>query len=451
MVEPLPEINENTSEEEKSRILRYLGFEKNLKGVLFHHNQFSRYFRQHVKLVLMNNLELALYNRKKGVYELGAENILNKLIKYFMNLLEDLWNPGDASTALKAIKHDILEIATEFNNGEFINLTDGVLDLNDFSLHQHSPEYLSTVQLPFGYKDNTDTKHFAKYLDDITLGDSELKTVLQEFTGYCLCNSTAAEKAFFLIGNGCNGKSVFAKLLQLLVGEHNYSTTSLSALSGNFGLAQMINTNINVSAENNSGKINSEIFKAIVSGDTVEVNRKYKDALSVQLHTKLVLLFNELPDSSDLSFGFFRKVMIIPFNKTITKDEIDVELINKLELEISGIFHWAIEGLKRLKNNKYQFSPCKVCDQALDVYKKTLNPVAAFFDSYFTIDKDAQIRKSELYNIYWRYCSENSYDAPQCQKFWSMLKAHFNDRGYAFRIKKVKGYEYIEGLKCKEL
>lgn len=41
----------------------------------------------------------------------------------------------------------------------------------------------------------------------------------EEDTRYCLSNSTSAEKAFFLIGGGCNGKSVFAKLLQLLSGE----------------------------------------------------------------------------------------------------------------------------------------------------------------------------------------------------------------------------------------
>ncbi len=445
----MPKKDFSLSDKDKEQLLNDFGFEKGVNCYKFHHNTFSRKFRQYTTIKLLENNEMVIYNYRQGIYEIDSDEILNKLIKYCMNIVYDLWNPSFASTAIRTVKHDTLDIIHQFNRGEYINLQNGILDLTTFKRYRHDPRYLSTVQLPFEYTSAVPTPVFEKYLDDITCGDDEMKLILQELLGYCLCNSTAAEKAFFLVGGGCNGKSVFAKIIQMIVGENNYSTTSLSALNGTFGLASLMNTNVNIAAENNNGKINSEIFKAIVSGDVVEVNRKYKDALSCQLHTKLVLLFNELPDSSDLTYGFFRKVIVIPFRKTISKEEIDVELIGKLTNELPGIFYWAVEGLKRLRENKYLFSHCKACDEALEQYKQSLNPVASFFEESFITGQFGSIRKSEIYLTYVQYCNDNSYEVLQCQKFWKCLKSHFVDKGYSFRTKKVKGYDYIEGIRIR--
>lgn len=440
----LPEVDENEQEE----FLLSMGIAKEKDNFKLEHNQFSKFAFDYIQVVLKGNQkELSIYNFKKGVYENEyVEETLGKIIKYLLNYITDLWNPSWEDLIIKTLKRDTHTVVNNFNNGEFLNLKDGVLDLETFELKEHSPQYYSTIQLPIEFKKNAKTTVFNKFLDDITCSDEELITILQEIVGYCLCNSTKAEKAFFFIGNGCNGKSVLAKVIQLLVGESNYSNTPLSALSGNFGLASLINSNVNIAAENNNGKLNSEIFKAVVSGDTVEINRKYRDAISVPLHTKLIFLFNELPDNGDLTHGFFRKIIIVPFNRTFKGAEIDVDMYSKLEKEISGIFQWAIDGLKRLKENDYKFSSCSASDKCLEDYKRELNPVAEFFDTHFKLNSNQQIKRSEIYNRYQEYCYKNSYETLQCQKFWKLLKAHWSDRGYNFTLKKIKGYEHFVGF-----
>lgn len=435
----------------KSEYLQLIGFINNSKGgYTFQCNTFSRFFLEYVDVILLSNEdELALYNQQKGVYELNASGKIAKIIKYFINLKEELWQPYYETVALLTIKRDVTSVAQDFNGGNYINLEDGILDLDSYKLKEHSPQYLSTIQLPFKYNTKIETPIFNQYLADISCGDIEIQNVLQEMAGYCLSNSTSAEKAFFLIGGGCNGKSVFAKLLQLLSGEGNYSNTSLSAIGGNFGLAQLSSSNVNISAENNGSKINSEIFKAIVSGDTVEVNRKYKDAISVKIHTKLVLLFNSLPESEDLTYGFFRKVFIIPFNLRIPQEKIDIDLIDKLETELSGIFHWAIEGLKRLQKNNYKFSKCSASDFALEKYKEMLNPIAEYFDTNYTFVKGESIKRSDIYKHYYETCIDNANEVISCQKFWLMLKAHFVDKNQEFETKKVKGYDYVKNISYK--
>ncbi len=445
----IPRKSSEKSDAENDELLKEFGFEKDEKKYNFSHNVFSRAFRKYVVIKLLTNNELVVYNQKLGIYERDCEEIIEKLIKYCMNLVYDLWNPFYATVALKTLKHDTFEIVQQFNTGNYLNLKNGVLDLSTYKMHEHSPSYYCTVQLPFEYSTSSSTPVFDRFINDITCGDKDMQLLLQEMMGYCLCTSTSAEKAFYLHGGGCNGKSVFARILQLMVGEDNYSSASLTALNGTFGLASLVNANVNIAAENNSGRVNSEIFKAIVSGDVVEVNRKYRDAINVKLHTKLVLLFNELPDSTDLTYGYFRKIILIPFKKTVSKEEMDVDLINKLEKELSGIFHWAVEGLKRLRANNYQFTPCQACEDALNAYKQSLNPVASFFEESFAVEETGKVKKSEIYLAYMKYCNDNAYEVLQCQRFWKCLKAHFADKNYNFGSKKVRGYEFLTGLRAR--
>src|SRR5699024_12099486 len=83
------------------------------------------------------------------------------------------------------------------------------------------------------------------------------------------------------------------------------------------------------------------------------------------LYAKLVILLNRLIDSDDTSVGYFRRLVIIPFNKRYYElkqgeqpeegiSYMDVHLIDKLVAEISGIFNFSLEGLHDLMEHDYQ-------------------------------------------------------------------------------------------------
>ena len=442
-------FKENTMKKED--YLKKIGFSINGNDdYSFNCNVFAKFFLQHIDIVYQSNQEnFAIYNQTNGVYELHCLPTVKRIIKFFMNQADDIWQPMYENLAIRSIKTDLNKIVMNFNDGNYINLRNGVLDLDDFKLYKHSPKYLSTIQLPFEYTGQRAMPIFKKYLNDISCGEFYWQMLIQEIMGYCLSNSTAAEKSFFFYGSGCNGKSVLAQIIQKLCGEGNYSNTSLSSLGGNFGLAQLANSNVNISAENNSSRINSEIFKAVVSGDTVEVNRKYKEAISVKLHTKLVLLFNEMPSCDDLSYGFFRKIIIVPFKKKIPTEQIDVSLVSKLENELPAIFGWCIDGLMRLQNNNYQFTDCQASNVAMIEYQHLLNPVSDYFFNNYEPAYNGKIRRSELYSNYMLYCAENGIEAINRQGFWKMLKAALQDTRYGFKISKIRGYEYLKNFTTK--
>lgn len=66
-----------------------------------------------------------------------------------------------------------------------------------------------------------------------------------------------------------------------------------------------------------------------------------------------------------MSDGYFRRLLIIPFERQIPKDKIDVDLKSKLIKERAGILNWIIEGARRLRKQG-KFSESQAINNYLD-------------------------------------------------------------------------------------
>ena len=86
---------------------------------------------------------------------------------------------------------------------------------------------------------------------------------------------------------------------------------------------------------------------------------------------------SKIPESRDRTYAFYRRWLVIPFEKTFAGKEADKELRAKLYRELSGILNWALEGLQRLHTNQ-AFTVPKAVQDAIDAYKRENNTVASF-------------------------------------------------------------------------
>lgn len=443
--EDFPKVSPKSSEKEKEKYLSIIGVSVDSKGKHLDVNTFSAFFLKYTDLVALENGSLALYNQRKGYYQLNAKNSIAKAVKFFLNQAGNYWAPYFEKIAMQCIEIDVNKVAKALNNGEYINLKNGLLSLEDFKLYPHTPEIFTTSQVPIIYK-KQEIPRFEKYLDEITCSDNQLKAIIQEMFGYCLTNSNKAEKTYWLYGNGRNGKSVLCKLLTRLIGEENCSSTSISALGSTFGLSSILGSKVNICTENPSTRFNSEIIKAITSSDKVSVQIKYQDTLSIVLTTKLLFCFNSYPQTTDNTKGLYRRLCIIPFRRTFSVDEVDVYLFSKLEKELSGILCWSIQGLQRLKDNNYQHTHCDACEQALRDYKHFVNPVSNFFDETFEIKEGEWLKRADIYKCYLTYCKINAYEEISVGKFWNLLKSHWADIDFTPKMKKSHGIEMLSGI-----
>lgn len=203
-----------------------------------------------------------------------------------------------------------------------------------------------TYMLFTEYDSEAKCPEWLSFLNEIFLGDQSLIDLLQEIFGACISNAPTSKAAIFY-GSDANGKSVVANILEYLCGSNNVAHLSLDRFQSQFGLQSLIGKKLNIATELETGntKITTANFKAIVSGDPVQVNIKYQAPLETVLNCKLVFLTNNLPDTLDTSYGYIRRLLIVPFNYTVPEDKRDVFLTDKLKKEISGILNWSIQGM----------------------------------------------------------------------------------------------------------
>jgi phage/plasmid-associated DNA primase len=107
-------------------------------------------------------------------------------------------------------------------------------------------------------------------------------------------------------------------------------------------------------------------------------------------------------------------MILLPFRVTIAADDPGrVFGMDKPEWwvesgELPGLFNWALEGLRRLREQG-RFTTSEVCDQALKEYRTENNPARLFLTETCEEKPDGQIRCEVLYQAYRRWCEENGY------------------------------------------
>ena len=373
-------------------------YEEKKKKFHFNANLFADYFLSRVKMVCDESGLLYAYN-KKGFYKVLSDVEIGKLVRMLMNNgLESSWKSSHEKEAIEAIKRECFMVTERDSIGDYINLKNGMYSLVTGVLKQHHPNFLSTVQIPLEYDNNATCPNFKKFMYEITCGDEQLIAVHQEIMGYLLSSEIKSEKAFYYFGRGANGKSVLAKLISILVGEQNVSSVPLSQFSSSFGLEGIIGKAVNIAPENEmqGSQLNTEAFKAIVSGDGININLKYRQPLTnYKSRCRLLFLGNELPDTKDLTNGYFRRMCILPFNRTFNEAERNRNLLNELTNELPGIFNWAMEGLKRLREQDFIFSYAQAIEDELNKYRLMQNPVLGFYKAMIELDESSRIKRAD--------------------------------------------------------
>ena len=320
-----------------------------------------------------------------------------------------------------------------------INLTNTTLVIgHDGSVkeQEHSADDYFFYVLPYEYAPKAMCPMFQKFLDEV-LPEKDVQEVLQEFVGCCLNPFIKLEKVLCCIGTGANGKSVFFETIMAVLGENNVSSYNINSLCDDKGYSRIMIKNklLNYSSDFNGKIWGNGIFKQLASGEPVEARQLYQDPEMVKGYARLAFNCNSIPTSSDSSYGFRRRLLMIPFGMKISKEKADPDLARKLLSELPGILLWAIEGLQRFIRNGKKLSSSPTIEALEQEYKEDTDSVVMFLGSkhYIPGDKDFK-RLSELYNEYKEYCKSNSIRFESK----SNLKNKLKEEGYTIEEKEKK-------------
>ena len=315
-------------------------------------------------------------------------------------------------------------------NTVLINLRNGTFEVDSMGerLRSFDSSDFLTYQLPFDYLPEAKAPLFKAYLNKV-LPDIERQKVLAEYLGFLFMKHGSdrlkEEKALILYGTGANGKSVFFEVVSALLGSENMSNFSMQSLTNENGYfrAKIGNKLVNYATEM-SGKLESAVFKQLVSGEPVEARLPYGEPFTLTQYAKLIFNCNELPKDVEHTNGYFRRFLIIPFDVTIPPHEQDKQLHTKIiEQELSGVFNWVIEGLNRLLDQK-GFTDCQAAQKAVDQYRTEADSVRMFMEELEYVKSPNKYKLSKnLYSQYRTFCLEDGYSPLKRGNFTKRLDA----------------------------
>ena len=346
------------------------------------------------------------HHYEDGVYrrmsELEARNtVREKLLLQYAKL-------SQITDAEGQWKMQITKDMKDLNPNPFvINLKNGLYNILEDSFSEHTPSYPSTVQLNARYVPGSECPRFMAFLHE-SLPDDQIPLV-QEMLGYFLIPTQRCQKCFLIVGVPGAGKSKLLQVLnEVLLGKENVSNVTWQALNERFKPAELYGKLANIFADLPTKNIDDNgIFKALVGEDYMTVEKKNKNPFSFLSVARLMFSCNSIPKNyGDKSDGFYRRLIIIRFEKTVPVEKRDPSLIEKFHSEAEGILLFAIDGLKRLISRNWIFSETERNRNELVRYKEDSNSVLAFIKDCTVLDETSEVSTMETYNAYKTYCEK---------------------------------------------
>ncbi|MDM0483160.1 phage/plasmid primase, P4 family [Clostridium perfringens] len=363
---------------------------------------------------------------ENGVYNISGEKEAGRIIMDYMLpnycTMASIRDCRDQWDILVSMDFDVFN-----RNPYLVNVRNGLLDIRDMSFKEHTPSYLSTVQLNVEYNPHAHCPQFEKFLNEVL--DCRLIPLVQEILGYLLTTNTSAQKSFVLLGPARTGKSTLLWVVEyLLLGKKNVSNIPWQEIGDKFKTAELLGKLANVFSDLPSKSIDDTgIFKVVTGEDYLMAEKKNKNPFKFRPFARLVFSCNELPKNYvDRTEGFYRRLIIVPFNRQIEKNKIDKALRYKFQREKEGILNWALEGLKRLYENNFEFSENELTDEVKKEYKRENNNVISFVEECCEIDSLFSCSRIELYESYKEFCVESGLKVLSQIKFNKELEGNFN-------------------------
>lgn len=286
-----------------------------------------------------------------------------------------------------------------------LNVQNGTLDLRTGHLRPHDRADLMTKVCAVDYDPAARSELWERFLTDTLGGDEELIAFVQRAAGYSLTGSTTEEVFFLVNGPERSGKSTFVGAMKSIMGSDYARTADFETFvrrTGDGGprndVARLHGARLVASIEVDDGKRLAEgLMKALTGGDTVTARWLYHEAFEFRPAFKLWLICNHAPKVDDADGAMWRRIVRLPFERTVPAEHADPTLKARLEdPEISGaaILAWAVEGCRDWQRNGLRV-PASV-KAATTAYRDEQDPLREFFKEEIVLDPNAWTSTAEL-------------------------------------------------------
>lgn len=386
----------------------------------------AEYIREHSHYMFVKNEAfdgVRRYWYTNGYYKLITDDELKGYIKAYITAFDPtLLKMRDVSEVFNDLITDRKFVSeSRLNNDEnIINFQNGLLCLDTLELKPHSPDILSTIQIPCNWNPNCmiygSSPVFDSFLNTFTEGREDKKAFLLQYMGACLSNIKGyrMKKALFMVGAGDTGKTQLKTLTERLLGEQNISPADLSDLERRFGTSRIYGKRLAGSSDMSYATVTElKLFKQITGGDEISIEKKCKDAFNYKYNGFLWFCTNELPRfGGDRGKWVYERIIPFRCSHVIPKEEQDKLLCDKMFAEREAIVYRAVMAVRKVIDNGYRFDIPVECLIDLQEYEKVNSPAIQFFEECCTLRHNSEIRDScttrKVHDAFREWCRDNT-------------------------------------------
>ncbi len=296
-----------------------------------------------------------------------------------------------------------------------INFNNGIYDISKNELREHSPEILSTIQIPCNFIETASLNNapiFKKYLEELQGNDIVTRKFLLEYIGAIISNVQGSrfKKVLLLVGKGNTGKTQLREFVISLIGKQNNISIDLKNLNESFGVATLVNKRLAGSGDMSFAKVKEiDILKELTGGDDIYGNVKYKPQFSFKYSGFLWFNCNNLPlFGGDNGEHVYERFMVVTCNNVIPKEKRDSFLLNKLLSEKDIVASVCVKHLRLAINRGYKFVESESMELDRHLYMIQNNNLLTFLNENCIVGEGRTLR-TEFNARYFSWCKTNNY------------------------------------------
>ncbi|MDB4996726.1 MAG: hypothetical protein JWM74_4158 [Myxococcaceae bacterium] len=307
---------------------------------------------------------------------------------------------------------------------------DGFVEARDsgITVRPHSPMNRARYGYPFAFGDASAPTRFLAFMGDLFAEDADAASkvaFLQEFCGASLLGiAPKYQRCVVLTGEGANGKSTFINTISSVMPPGATSAIAPQTWDNEYRRAMLAGKRLNLVSELPEADIlSSEAFKAIVSGDPIVGREIRQSPFTFTPMAGHLFAANRLPGSTDTSHGFWRRFVVIAFNRRFEGANANADLAQEIiSSERAGIARWMLDGAVRVQRQRAYTLPASSAE-AVATWQRSANPVALFLDEC-TVAASAGdgTSASQVYGHYRGWCERNGHRAVSTTKFGMRMR-----------------------------
>jgi len=218
----------------------------------------------------------------------------------------------------------------------------------------HRREDLITKLAPVKYAPSAAAPVWDGFLERVQ-PDPIMRRFIHQWFGLSLTGDIGEQKLAFFYGSGRNGKGTAVEAVAHLAGDYAGSIPIESFLDNGIkrrgdqatpDLARLPGVRLlRVSEPERGARLNEGLVKMVTGGDPVDARHLNKGFFTFLPDFKMTISGNHKPEIKDTSDGIWRRMQLVPWAQTVSVEEIDRQLPDKLKTEASGILNRLLAGL----------------------------------------------------------------------------------------------------------